>query len=169
MHWIKTQFSMITFFEKLGILFVSYFTPIAEMVHVMLILLFLDTISGIWASLKAGNKLESNKLRRTVYKFLWYTIAVMAAWMMEHTFSIGWSRLSSIIAGFICFVELKSILENITNITNEPVFKRILRIFKKQSTDTISEIMDGDDDQEYTPRYNEGKSPSHKNPIKNET
>ncbi len=131
---------------KFIILFISYFTPIAEMVHVMLIFLAFDTISGIWASLKSGEKLESHKLRKTVYKFVWYSIAVMACWMMEHTFSLSWSNLSSLIAGFICFVELKSIFENITRITNEPIFMKILNIFKRKTTETIRDIAENEEE-----------------------
>ena len=142
----STSVSSTSFFNKFMIVFISYFTPISGMVHVMLIFLVIDTISGIWASLKSGEKLESGKLRRTVYKFLWYTIAVMASRMMEKTFHMSWSNLAGIIAGFICFVELKSIFENITKITNEPIFMRILNIFRKKSTETISDIMDDEDD-----------------------
>jgi len=143
--------SLSSLWSKFAILFVAYFTPIAEMVHVMLIFLALDTISGIWASLKEGGKLESNKLRKTVLKFMWYTIAVMSAWMMEHTFKLSWTSIASLTAGFICFVELKSIFENVTRITNEPIFKRILKLLKKKSTETITEITDPDD--EYTSKF----------------
>jgi hypothetical protein len=137
---------------NLAILFVAYFRPISDMVHVMLIFLALDTVSGIWASIKEGNKLESHKLRKTVLKFLWYTIGVMAAYMMEHTFKLAWTSLASITAGFICFVELKSIFENVTRITNEPIFQRILKLLKRKSSETISEITDDPDDG-YTSRF----------------
>ncbi len=130
--------------SKIIILFIAYFAPIAAMVHVMLIFLALDTISGIWASLREGHKLESHKLRKTVYKFLWYTIAVMSSWMMEHTYKLSWTNLSCLIAGFICFVELKSIFENITRITNEPIFTRILKLLKRKTTETINDITDND-------------------------
>jgi len=144
---ICSSTSFNSFFAKFGILFVSYFTPISEMIHVMLIFLVLDTISGIWASLKEGEKLQSNKLRKTVYKFLWYTVAVMLSWMMEKTFSImDWSNLASIVAGFICFVELKSVFENITRITGDPLFLRIIKIFKKKGKETLGDIIEDDDD-----------------------
>ncbi len=143
--------SISSLWSKLAILFVAYFTPIAEMVHVMLIFLALDTVSGIWASVKEGGRIESNKLRKTVFKFLWYTIAVMVAWMMEHTFHLSWANIACLTAGFICFVELKSIFENITRITNEPVFKRILKLLKKKSTETIEDITDPDE--EYTSKF----------------
>ena len=129
---------------KLSLLAIAYFTPIAEMVIVMLIFLLLDTISGIWASLKKGEKLESHKLRKTVYKIIWYTVAVMLSWMMEKTFSLKWSNLASLVCGFICFVELKSIFENVTSITNEPVFMKILKIIKRKSSETINEIGEED-------------------------
>lgn len=144
--------SLNSLWSKIAILFIAYFTPIAEMVHVMLIFLVLDTISGIWASLKEGGKIESNKLRKTVLKFLWYTLSVMAAWMMERTFRLSWTSLASLTAGFICFVELKSIFENVTRITNEPIFRRILKLLKRKSTETISEITD-DPDEDYTSSY----------------
>ena len=100
-----------TFESKLSIMFIAYFSPIASMVHCMLIFLAIDTISGIWASHKEGQRIESHKLKKTVYKFIWYTVAIMASYMMERTFHLCWSNLSSIIGGFICFVELKSIFE----------------------------------------------------------
>jgi hypothetical protein len=136
--------SLQSLLTKIAILLIAYFTPIAEMVHVMLIFLALDTISGIWASLKAGQKLESHKLRKTVYKFLWYTVAVMVSWMMEKTFEMTWSHLSALTSGFICFVELKSIFENITKITGDPVFMRILKTFKHKSSETLRDIVEDD-------------------------
>ncbi len=134
-----------SFLTKLAIGIISYFTPISEMVNVMLIFLAVDTISGIWASLKSGQKIESHKLRKTVYKFIWYTVAVMLSWMMEKTFKIEWSNIASITAGFICFVELKSVFENISRITGDPVFLRIIKLFKKKGAETIQEL--GEDDQ----------------------
>jgi len=137
---------------QLFVLIIAYFTPIREIVHVMLIFLAIDTISGVWASLKTKEKLESRKLSKTVFKFLWYTVAVMLAWMMETTFSLGWANLASITGGFICFVELKSIFENITRITDEPIFMKILKIFKRKGVETIREINEEDNEK---PDYHE--------------
>ena len=134
--------SLKSFLTKLLLLIIAYFTPIAEMILVMLIFLILDTISGIWASLKKGEKLESHKLRKTIYKIVWYTIAVMLSWMMEKTFTLTWTNLASLVCGFICFVELKSIFENITRITNEPVFMKILKIIKCKGNVTLYEIVE---------------------------
>ena len=130
---------------KILIFVIAYFTPIREMIHVMLIFLAVDFISGVWAARKEKKIIESIKLRHTVYKFIWYTVAVMVSWMMETTFKLGWTNLASIVAGFICFVELKSIFENITRITNEQVFKRISKMIQKKGSEIIKKIGDDPD------------------------
>ncbi len=124
---------------KSAIFAIAYFTPIKEIVHVMLIFLLVDFISGFWAAKKEKQKTESVKLRRSVYKFIWYTVAMMMAWMMENTFKLGWTNLANITAGFICFVELKSIFENITRITGERVFIKIYKLFEKKA-ETFKDI-----------------------------
>jgi toxin secretion/phage lysis holin len=116
-----------------GAFMLSYFSPIKEIVHVMIIFLAVDTISGVWAAYKSGEAIESHKLRKTVYKLIWYTAAVMLTHMAETCFSLQWSSMTKIVAAFICFVELKSIFENIARITDEPVFKRLSRMFKKKT------------------------------------
>jgi phage-related holin len=145
-------FSFGAFWTNILSWFVVYFTPVSEMIHVMLFFLAVDTISGIWASVKEGNRIQSSKLRRTVMKFLWYTAAVMISWMMERTFLPSWTKMTTVIAGFITFVEFKSILENVSRITEEPIFARILTLLRKKSADTISEIVDDPDDKKKQPK-----------------
>jgi len=70
----------------------------------------------------------------------------MVSLMMEQTFHLAWTSLSSIVGGFICFVEMKSIFENITVITNDPIFMRILKMIQKKGSETIQEI--GEDDKQ---------------------
>lgn len=143
---------------KASLLFLSYFTPIAEMIHVMLIFLSLDTISGIWAAVRCSERLQSSLLRRTVFKFIWYSVAVMSAWMMEKTFSLSWTHLASVVAGFVCMVELKSIFENISRITGEPVFLKIIRMFKRKTSETLDDILPDEEE----PKEKEPKNkPSH--------
>jgi phage-related holin len=134
---------------KLSTFILAYFAPIQVVIHCMLIFIVLDCLSGIWASMKEGNKIESHKLRKTVIKLMWYTVAVMAAHMMETSFHLGWSQLSNITGGFICLIELKSIFENIARITNEPVFRKIIKIFTKKMNVTVketTEILDVEDE-----------------------
>lgn len=60
------------------------------------------------------------------------------AHMMETTFFLHWAHLAQIVGGFICMVEIKSVFENITKITNEPVFLKIYKLFEKKASDSLN-------------------------------
>lgn len=135
----------------------AYFAPVSTIIHVMLIFILIDLISGIWADIKQKQLLiikkeqfnpvvrlylhivfifeciESYKLRRTITKAIWYTVAVLMAHMMEKTFSLQFMHLVNFIGCFICLIEVKSVFENITKITNEPIFMKIYKIFAKKA------------------------------------
>ena len=135
-----TSFSFADACAKMAVLLISYFAPVKDIVLVLLIFILVDFLSGVWAARKRGEKIRSGGFRKTLTKFLWYTIALILSFMMEKTFNLSWSNLSAIIGGFICFIELKSIFENITVITGEPVFMRILHVIKRMGSKTIHEI-----------------------------
>jgi len=136
------SFSFADFCGKLAVLLISYFAPVKDIVHVMLIFIAIDFLSGLWAARKRGEKLQSRKFRKTLTKFLWYTVALILSFMMEKTFNLSWSNLSGIVGGFVCFIELKSIFENITHITGEPVFMKILHLIRKMGSKTIDGLED---------------------------
>jgi len=140
----ESSFSLADGLSKLAVLLISYFSPVKEIVHVLLIFILIDFISGVWAARKRKETLESRKFRKTLTKFLWYTIALILSFMMEKTFNLSWSNLSGIIGGFICFIELKSIFENITHITGEPVFMKILGLIRKRGSQTIDDLSESD-------------------------
>jgi hypothetical protein len=110
----------------------SYFAPIATIIHVMLIFILIDCLSAIWAARKNNIPIESRKMRKTVIKMFWYIMAVLMAHTMEVTFNLQFARLAQICGGFVCMVEIKSVFENITKITNEPVFMKIYKLFEKK-------------------------------------
>ncbi|MFZ4400609.1 MAG: phage holin family protein [Bacteroidales bacterium] len=125
-------------FIKIFTFVLSYFAPIATIIHVMLIFILIDLISGIWAAKKANIPIESSKMRKTVSKLIWYMVAVIMAHMMENTFAMQWSHMAQICGGFICMVEIKSVFENISKITNEPVFIKLYKLFEKKAKDTVN-------------------------------
>jgi len=116
----------------------SYFSPISTIIHVMLIFIFIDAVSAIWAAKKNKIPVESRKLRKTIQKMVWYIAAVMMAHMMEITFHLEFSHLAQITGGFVCMVEIKSVFENITKITNEPIFIKIYKLFEKKTKNTFN-------------------------------
>jgi phage-related holin len=104
----------------------------------MLIFILIDCLSAIWAARKNNIPIESRKMRKTVIKMFWYIMAVLMAHTMEVTFNLQFAHLAQIIGGFVCMVEIKSVFENITKITNEPVFMKIYKLFEKKAADSIN-------------------------------
>ena len=95
---------------------ILYLTPIANYVHIVLVLIAIDLITGIYASLKEGQKFEARKLRDTVEKFVFYALAIISAYMLQRIISEG-VELPRIVAIYIASIEVKSIYENISRIT----------------------------------------------------
>jgi len=116
----------------------SYFAPIAAIVNVMLIFILVDFLSAIWAAKKNNIAIESHKMRKTIVKLFWYTAAVLMAHMMETEFNLQFAHMAQIVGGFVCMVEIKSVFENITKITNEPVFLKIYKLFEKKAKDNFN-------------------------------
>lgn len=122
---------------KIFFFIISYFAPISTIIHVMLVFIFFDFVSGVWASCKNKEKIESKRMRKTITKIIWYIVAIFMAHMMEVTFSLQFLHLAQIVGGFICMVEIKSVFENITKITNEPIFMKIYKLFEKKAKDNF--------------------------------
>lgn len=96
---------------------VAFFQP----VYVMFLLLFLavglDTISGIFASLKLKRKITSFRLRDTVIKLFLYVGLVALVFGIE-TICLWGVPISNIVAAYILFAEAMSISENIDILSN---------------------------------------------------
>ena len=96
---------------------VAFFQP----VYIMLLLLFmavgLDTISGIFASLKLKRKITSFRLRDTVIKLFLYVGLVALVFGIE-TICLWGVPIWNIVAAFILFAEAMSISENIDILSN---------------------------------------------------
>lgn len=109
---------------KLIIAAMAYFAPIQGIVHCVLIFILLDFLTGVYASYTKNKPIVSNRLRKTIEKFVFYTTAIV----MGHIFTVEivhWANLAQVIAGFIATTELISISENIFKITGLNIVKVI--------------------------------------------
>lgn len=91
---------------------------------VICVLVLFDLVTGIWASLKLKIKIESHRLRATVFKLLSYLLIVTLAGLIDGAITAEW-RLSGFVGGFIAIVELMSIVENFGKITGNDLFDRL--------------------------------------------
>lgn len=140
---------------KLLAILTSFIAPLATLIHVIILLLIVDAITSIYYQMKIAAKsaekgkktttaikvIESGKLRKTLEKMFFYVLILIVFYSFDvfvlqikpispeaiYTFSI--TNLSGVL---ISIVELTSIAANVSKITENPVFDRIIKIFSKK-------------------------------------
>lgn len=98
---------------------------------VICVLVLFDLITGIWAALKTKVKIESHKLRATIFKLLSYLSIVTLSALIDGAITAEW-RLSGFVGGFIAIVELMSVAENFGKITSNDVFEKLKNALGKK-------------------------------------
>lgn len=91
---------------------------------VICVLVAFDLITGIWAAVKTKVKIESHKLRKTVFKLLSYLSIVTLSALIDGAITAEW-RLSGFVGGFVAIVELMSVIENFGKITGNDLFEKL--------------------------------------------
>jgi len=141
---------------KLFGLLLSFLAPLSSLIHVIVLLLIVDAITSIYYQIKLKTKdlpsrrerwkqgmcvIESDKLRKTIEKLVFYVLIIIVFYSFDvyvikvkpitateiHTFSI-----TNLAAVMIALVEMTSIASNISKITNNDIFERIVKMFKKK-------------------------------------
>jgi phage-related holin len=93
----------------------AYFEPIKLLVALVLVLFAIDLITGIWKSLKAGDRVESRKLRWSFGKLLTYLLAMTLTFFACEALGLDAGTAVSVVkveVWFIVYVEGLSIVEN---------------------------------------------------------
>lgn len=120
----------------------GFLEPLWVMMLWFLIFVVVDFITGIYASLIEGKLITSNKMQKTVVKFITYATAIFLLHGID-VYLISFTKLylARIGATLICGIELYSIFENIYRATNNPVFKVLTQtIIKKVGDETGVDI-----------------------------
>ena len=117
---------------------ISFLEPINTLILWLLIFIFVDMITGIWASIKEGKIITSHGLQKTVVKFLMYSISVILLQGID-TYMLTFLEcyLARIGCTIICGIELYSIFENCYRITGNYVFKILTQFTVKKIKDNI--------------------------------
>jgi sugar phosphate permease len=114
------------FLEALLATVLAVFAPIKMVIVTTGVLIMADTITGIFAARKRGEKVSSAGLRRTVTKSCVYLSAVCLGFLVETYMIDQFMPISKIISGVISLVELKSILENLDSVHGSSIFKSVI-------------------------------------------
>jgi uncharacterized membrane protein len=129
LNFFKYGYESIAFSFISGWLF-SFFLPIQHFLVFTIAVVFADTITGIKAAKKEGQKINSKGLYRTVEKIVVYFVAIMIFEGARKTFSLPFGVTYSV-ASMIAFTELFSIAENVKRITGVNLKTLFLRFFRR--------------------------------------
>lgn len=90
----------------------AYFEPIQMMLIVIMLSVGIDTITGIFASIKQKKKITSWRLRDTIIKLLTYLLLILLVFALNKECLYSFIPLENIVSGYIIFAEVISIAEN---------------------------------------------------------
>jgi len=127
------------FVGKLFAFVLMLLSPVRDYIHLVLILIFLDLITGTYASIKASEPFSARKLRHTVEKFVFYALAIISAYILQSIINDG-VELPRIVALYIGATEVKSIYENISRITNRDIVSIAWIAIRDKIENALTEI-----------------------------
>jgi len=104
----------------------SILAPIQSILITCGVLIIADTVTGMMAAKKRGEKIQSAQMRRSVSKMVVYQIAIISGFLLEKYMLHDFIPVSKIVAGVIGMVEFTSILENVSVIAGKDIVKLVL-------------------------------------------
>lgn len=141
--WLKV-------FAALGGAAISYLFPepaTKTLAGIALSLIVMDTLTGVFASMREGSMITSKGFRRVLFKVVGYSSVVLVASLSAHAVSMHWKDNEALAVAvatgaallFVVLTESISILENVRRM-GIPIPVWLVRRLKKFRKD-----LDGDD------------------------
>lgn len=125
--------------RQLILFLLLWFSPIKMFVNLVLFLVAIDFITGLYASLKRGDKFRASKMVRTVEKIALYSVSIISAYLLQKISGDG-DWMPRVVALFIGATELKSIFENVSSVTGTNVIGMVWQSFKDKIDDIFTKI-----------------------------
>jgi phage-related holin len=109
--------------EVLGFL-ALFFMDIYPALIAVGVLIFADTITGIWKAIRSKQKVESRRMGRIITKLLLYPLCIIVAKAAEDHLApqIPFVKVTT---GIVAVVEIKSIYENASVILGFDLWKKV--------------------------------------------
>ena len=126
------------FFMKFMIWFLSILVPIYDVTGALIILILIDLITGIIASVKNQVKFQWEKIINTFTKVIIYSLILLAGWVVESEIMPA-IPLMRLVAGFLALTELRSILGNFKNIYGLDMWEYIRAAIRNQKLSDLPE------------------------------
>lgn len=109
------------------------FAPIKATLITVMVLTIVDFIAGVWAAKCRKEPITSSGFKATIIKILAYEVVVMLGFLTEKYMTGDLVPIVKVLAGLIGLTELKSIIENLQDITGIPLMKVIVAKLTSQT------------------------------------
>lgn len=113
--------------KTLGLSILVVLAPIQSVMMTALILVMADLITGIAAARTKKQKITSSGFRRTITKLLIYQIVIVLGFLTETYLTGSLVPLSKIISTLIGLTEMKSLVENLNDISGGSLLKSLVK------------------------------------------
>lgn len=128
----------------------AFLLPIKPLILLVIMMIVLDTITGIWKAKKIGDPITSRKLSRVISKMILYQVGLITFFVLEK-FLLGEFVLiftdipfflTKIIAIFFCSIEVMSLNENVKAVYGLNFFQLFKQVLSrvKEVKDEINEV-----------------------------
>lgn len=105
---------------------ITVIAPLKPGLLAVMVLTLVDLILGVWAAYKRKERITSSGLKRTVVKTLVYQSTVILGFFAERYLIGDTLPVVKIITGYIGITELKSVLENIEEISGMKLLSSLI-------------------------------------------
>lgn len=119
--------------KNLALSLIAILLPLKAIAAAIVVLVIADLITGCLAARKLGEKIESNKLKRSVSKLMLYYSATLVSYVATVWLVDSLIPVQKMVTTLIGIVEVKSILENLDIIHGGNFFKAMLQRLEKKS------------------------------------
>lgn len=119
----------------------AFAAPMKASFMTLFAVILFDLITGVWASRISNKAISSRRMRESVRKTVGYFEVIFILFIVERGFEFDFGTYR-FVGGFICFIEIISILENTSIITGNKVFMSIIKLLRGKAQATYGEIVD---------------------------
>src|ERR1017187_6759867 len=115
-----------SYLKSLALSILVVFAPIHAALLTAFILVMCDLVLGVMAAKKRGEHITSAGFRRTIGKLVVYEVAIALGFLCETYMTGPLVPVSKIIAGFVGITEIKSLMENLNEISGGDILKGLV-------------------------------------------
>lgn len=108
-------------------------SPIHTVIFAMLGMVAADFITGVWAAKHRKEPITSAGFKQTLIKTMIYLICIICGFFTEQYLTLNLIPLTKIISGFIGLTEMKSLLENLDEISGDGLLKLLIDTISKKA------------------------------------